>query len=281
MKIGITDAGGGFRGIYACGVFDYCMDNNIKFDLGIGVSAGSANLSSFISGQRGRNYTFYTEYGFRRQYASFYNFVKNRSYVDADYVYGTLSNSDGENPLDYPALRDNPMDFIVVATDAITGAPKYFDKSDLQQDNYNVFKASSSIPFVCKPYIIDSVPYYDGALADPVPVEKAFSLGCDRVVVLLTKPENYHRTSERDEKLAARIIKTYPNAAAQLCGRAQKYNDSVALAKEYARQGKALIVAPEDTCGVDTLTRDKAALQRLYEKGYSDGQKIKEFINRD
>ena len=70
MKTGVIDVGGGFRGIYACGVLDYCLDQKIRFDFGIGVSAGSANLASFIAGQRGRNFTFYTEYGLRKQYAS-------------------------------------------------------------------------------------------------------------------------------------------------------------------------------------------------------------------
>ena len=56
MKTGIVDVGGGLRGIYAAGVLDYCMDKGIRFDLGIGVSAGSANLSSYAAGQRGRNY---------------------------------------------------------------------------------------------------------------------------------------------------------------------------------------------------------------------------------
>ena len=35
MKTGVVDVGGGFRGIYACGVLDYCMDENIRFDLGM------------------------------------------------------------------------------------------------------------------------------------------------------------------------------------------------------------------------------------------------------
>lgn len=84
-----------------------------------------------------------------------------------DYVYGTLSNHDGENPLDYAALRDNPKEFVVVAANAKTGEAKYFDKRDIRQDDYNVFKASSSIPFVCKPYFIHGVPYYDGRWAIP------------------------------------------------------------------------------------------------------------------
>ena len=38
-QIGVVDAGGGYRGIYAAGVLDYCLDHGIQFDLGIGVSA--------------------------------------------------------------------------------------------------------------------------------------------------------------------------------------------------------------------------------------------------
>ena len=111
MKTGVIDVGGGLRGIYAAGVLDYCMEQDIRFDLGIGISAGSANLVSFAAGQRGRNYQFFTEYAFRKQYMGFRNFLFKRSFVDMDYVYGTLSCADGENPLDYPALRDNPMAF--------------------------------------------------------------------------------------------------------------------------------------------------------------------------
>lgn len=280
MKIGIVDVGGGFRGIYACGVLDYCMDKSIRFDLGIGVSAGSANLASYVAGQRGRNYIFYTEYGLRKQYASMGNFIRKRSYIDLDYVYSGLSDSGGENPLDYEALHDNPMEFIVVASDAESGETKYFDKSDLRQNSYHPLKASSALPFFCPPYEIDGRRYYDGALGDPVPVEKAFSLGCDRVVVLLTKPEAFIRDPKQDEKIAALIRRRYPTAAENLCQRARKYNEGVRLAQEYARQGKALIVAPDDVCGVSTLSRNKAALERLYEKGYGDGRKISDFLRK-
>ncbi len=278
MKIGIVDVGGGFRGIYACGVLDYCLDQNIRFDLGIGVSAGSANLASFLAGQRGRNYVFYTEYGLRKQYASMENFLRKRSFIDMDYVYGTLSNHDGESPLDCEALLKNPMEFIVVATNAVTGEAKYFDKRDIHQDEYDVLKASSSIPFVCKPYYIQGTPYYDGALGDPVPVEKAFALGCDRVIVLLTKPVNVRRTSQRDEKLAARIRKQYPAAAESLCQRANRYNEGVDAAQNYAKSGKVMIVAPDDTCGVNTLSRNPAKMKQLYEKGYADGEQVKSFV---
>ena len=281
MKVGVIDVGGGFRGIYATGVLDYCQDNAIEFDLALGISAGSANLASFVAQQRGRNYTFYTEYAFRKQYASLRNFIRGRGFFDVDYVYGTLSNSDGEYPLDYPALRDNPAEFIVIATDAVTGEATYFDKSSLSQDNYAPLKASSSIPFVNKPYFIDGKPYYDGALGNPVPVEKAFQLGCDLVVLILTKPADKPRGQGSDVKLAKRIKKKYPKAAEQLTLRAKHYNEGVAAAQKYAKQGKLVIVSPDDTCGVDTLHKDKESLKKLYAKGYADGQKIKDFLRKN
>lgn len=281
MKTGVIDVGGGLRGIYAVGVLDYCMDQKIRFDVGIGVSAGSANLASFAANQRGRNHQFYTEYAFRKQYMSLENYLKKRNYVDLDYVYGTLCRADGENPLDYPALRDNPMAFLVIATNAATGEAKYFDKRDVHQDDYDVMKASSALPFVCKPYPVQGVEYFDGALGDPIPVEKAFEMGCDRVVLILTKPENTPRASGKDELFARGIQRRYPVAAEKLRQRARRYNEGVARAQEYARQGRVLIVAPDDTCGIDTLKKDREAMERLYEKGYADGRKITDFLHAE
>ena len=278
MKTGIVDVGGGLRGIYAAGVFDYCMDRDIHFDLSIGVSAGSANVASYMAGQRGRNYTFYTEYAMRKEYMSSKNLLTHRSYIDLEYVYGTLSNSAGEYPLDYGAVMENPGEMLVVATNALTGSARYFDKSDLAQDRYDIFKASSAIPFVCQPYPVNWMPYFDGALGDPVPIEKAFAWGCDKVVVLLTRPADRQRGPGKDAFFADRIQHRYPFAARKLRTRVKRYNEGVALAKRYQAEGRALIIAPDDTCGVDTLTRDRAALMRFYHKGYRDAQAILAFL---
>lgn len=280
-KVGIIDVGGGLRGVYAAEVLDYCLDNNIQFDVGIGVSAGSANLASYTANQPRRNHTFYTEYALRKQYMGIGNFIRKKSFIDLDYVYGTLSNSDGESPLDYNALAHNHMEFIVVATEAETGQVKYFNKNNISPDNYDIFKASSAIPYVCQPYIIDNVPYYDGALADTIPIEKAFQLSCDKIILLLTLPKDTIRTPDKDIMLAKRIQKKYPLAAEKLRNRAEQYNNGVALAKKYEEQGKLLIVAPDDTCGVSTLSRDAQALCNLYEKGYKDSAKIGKFLYAD
>lgn len=147
--------------------------------------------------------------------------------------------------MDYEAFARNPMDYMVVATEVETGKVKYFD----------------------------------GALGDPIPVEKALEAGCEKVVLVLTRPENTVRTSDQDEKLAAQIQKKYPFAAQKLRERAERYNEGIRRAMEYAKQGKVLIVAPDNIEGMSTLKRDVQAMNNLYQKGRKDAEKIKEFLS--
>lgn len=250
MKSAVIDVGGGLRGIYA-------------------------------AGQIGRNYQFYTEYSKRREYMSFRNFLRRKSYIDMDYIYGVLSNDDGENPLDYPAMAENPMELVIVATNAITGKAKYFDKRDITQNNYDAIKASCSIPFVCRPYVINGIPYYDGALSDPIPIGKAFSMGCDRIVLILTKPKHFRRTPGKDLLIARGIHRKYPEAADRMRHRADTYNFWLDKAAGYEQEGKLLIIAPDDTCGMDTLTRDAGAMKQFYEKGLQDGGAVSRFLREE
>lgn len=281
MKLGVVDVGGRLRGVYASGIFDFCLTEEIRFDVCVGVSAGSANIASYAAGQRGRNFLFYTEYPFRKDYMGVQSFRRNRSYLNLDYIYGTLSNSGDENPLDYQAIQKSPAELVIVACNARTGEARYFGKTDLKPDDYRVLKASSAIPFICRPYEVEGVPYYDGALGDPVPVEKSFEAGCERVVVILSKPRDMLRTPEKDPLFARLIQRNYPLAAESLRRRSERYNDGVRRAMEYERQGRALILAPDDTCGVDTLTKDQAALRALYQKGQQDARRILDFIPAD
>ena len=170
MKYGVIDVGGGLRGIYGAGVLDRCLEEDLRFDLCIGVSAGSANMTSYLAGQHGRNKPFYDEYSFRREYMSVHNLIRKHSYLDLGYVYGTLSNAGGENPLDYAALARSPAELCVVAANAQNGEAQYFTKADLHPDDYRILMASCCIPVAGKPIEIGDVPYYDGALGDTIPL---------------------------------------------------------------------------------------------------------------
>ena len=123
-KIGVIDVGGGLRGIYAAGVFDWCMENDVQFDYDIGISAGSANLASYISGQHGRNYPFYEEYSMRKQYMGVGNMLHGGSFLNLQYIYGTLSNAGGENPLNFAKMNANPAEWYMIATNAPGRLPR-------------------------------------------------------------------------------------------------------------------------------------------------------------
>lgn len=278
MKLGIIDVGGGLRGIYGAGVLDRCLDENIHFDCCIGVSAGSANMTSYVAGQRGRNKPFYDDYSFRKEYMSVKNLVQKRSYLDLGYVYGTLSNEGGENPLDYPAMMADPAELYIVAENARTGRARYFSKEELHQNDYRPLMASCCIPVIDQPTEIAGELYFDGGLADPVPLEKAFALGCDHVAVILTKPIVPERNDKRDGKLANLLRRNYPASAEGLEKRAARYNTAVRKALKLEQQGTTCIIAPDSTEGMSTLTKDKDSLERMYQKGVRDAEKLVQWV---
>lgn len=275
---GIMDVGGGLRDIYSAGIYDYLLDEGISVDYCIGVSAGSANLITYLAKQKKRNYTFYMEYAFRKEYMSLQNVRKYGSLFGFDYIYSELCNHDGENPIDYETFKSNKTDYKVVATDAESGKPHYFNKTDIGQDNYDVLKASCSIPIVCKPYSVNGRLYYDGGVSDPMPYKKAFSDGCDKLIAILTRPLDYVKPPQKYMRLVNHSLKKYPNIAKLISERHTRYNGAVAELLELQKEGRVKIIAPADCFGIETISRDRQAFQKLYDEGYKDAEKIAEYI---
>ena len=266
--IGIVDVGGGMRGVFGCGVTDFLLDNDITFDYCLGVSAGSANLASYVSRQRGRNYRYYTKYSLRSEYMSAFNFVTKHSFFDLDYVYSVLSDSDGEDPLDYKTLSQSNQIYKAVATNGETGEPHYFTKDDFRQDFYEPLKASSAIPGVCKPVSIDGTDYFDGGVSDPIPVEKALADGCDHVFLILTKPIDFVKKPEMFKSAYTKVLKNYPAVIKKLNIRHETYNNEIKKALELSKEGKVTIIAPDGGYSVTAFTRNIRELNHLYNEGY-------------
>lgn len=279
-KIGIVDCGGGLRDIYGAGIFDYLIDNDISVDYCIGVSAGSANIASYLAKQKGRNKVFYDDYSFRKEYLSFSNFKKTGSYINLDYVYGTLSKEGGEYPLDFDAMMKNDTEMVVVASDAETGKPKYFYKRDFVKNDYGMFSASCCIPIVNKPYKWRGGTYYDGGITDPIPVQKAYADGCKKVIVIITRPIDFRKKDDKKNKFFyRRLKKIYPEFERKLENRCELYNHTLEnLLKNDVKEGKVLIIAPENDFGMKTLEKDKEKLGAMYQEGYQDGEKIQNFL---
>ena len=279
--IGCIDVGGGLRDIYGAGVFDYLLDNEIYFDCCIGVSAGSANCASYVARQKGRNKQFYTDYSLRKEAMSPLNYIKTGSYLDLEYIYGSLSAETGENPLDFETMKNSDTEFYVVATNAKTGRARYFNKrDDIRKDDYAVIMASSCLPLVCKPIKVYSSYYFDGGISDPIPLKKMLDKGCDKIVIILTKPIDAEVKQLKNEVGARFLRRKYPAISRAIDSMTEKYTSTLTKALELEEEGKVLIIAPDDIFGMKTLTRDVDKLNALYEKGYSDAEKIKEFLEK-
>lgn len=279
--LGLIDVGGGTRGAFTAGIYDYLMDRGVQpFDYLLGVSAGSANMITYLAKQRGRNLRSYTDYVFRPEYMSVRNLLRTGSYLDLDYIYGTLCGANGEDPVDMEAFRASAARYEAVVTDAETGQALYFDKSELLDGDFSVVKASCAVPGFVRPYPVHGRPGFDGGVADPVPYRRALAQGCDALVVLLTRPREYRRPPLKHRSALKRLLRDWPDTYAALERRSVLYNEQVAAVMELEREGKALLIAPTDISGMSTLKKDRDAILLLYYMGYAQGQKLLDFIGR-
>lgn len=269
-KIGLVVEGGGMKCAYGAGVLDRFLDKHISFDYCVGVSAGAANAASFLAGQRERNLRFYTIHVKDPKYISFRNYIRDGQIFGLQYIYGTMSNSGGIDPLDYEAVMQNPCEYEIVATDGITGKPKYFNKNDLKKDDFTPIMASCALPVFCKPVQCQNRYYYDGGVSDSIPVQRAFDLGCDKVITILSKPRSFVKQPEEHRKIYSHKLRKFPGTVRALDQRHVMYRKEIALLKLAEEEGRALVFAPDDTIKISTFTKDPAVEQQLYDHGVRD-----------
>ncbi len=274
--IGIVDVGGGMRGVYSSGIYDSFLDEGFMADYCLGVSAGAANLITYIAGQRGRTLKFYSEYPKRRDYMSFSNLIRKGAFLDLDYVYGTLSNEGGENPLDYRTFSKSPVLFRAAATRGSDGKSHYFTGDDVYLNDYSILKATCCLPVVCKNTVISGETYFDGGLSNPMPVEKAFRDGCDRVVLILTKPREEYLKPLRYAPMLKVLMPDYGNIAYLVKTYHERCAESLKRIAEYEKEGRVIVLEPKDCYGMKTLTIATEPIMRLYGQGYRDGKKLLE-----
>lgn len=267
MKRGIVLEGGALRTMYSSGVCDGLLEAGLSFDYLVGVSAGIAYGVSFLSGQFGRNLEIVTRYANDKRYMSARNMVRpgNRHcYFGLDFVYGDIPNK--LVPYDYAALdRWNGLAEAVV-TDVETGRAVYFplDKEDKQ---FVLLRATCAMPLLFPIFDYRGVRCLDGGVADAIPWKRALEMGCDRVVVVLTRERSYHRQTDRLMALIRRVYRRYPKFIDAMERRAQIYESSRAELFEAEQRGDVLIFAPDSTEGFSRTERDVVKIHALWQQG--------------
>lgn len=264
--------GGGMRGIYTAGVLEYFLENDINFPYVAGVSAGACHAFSYISKQKGRNRRIMIDYINDKRYLSFRNYFKEKSLFGMNFIFDEIPNNLVK--FDYETFENDNRDFYIGVTDIVTGESIYYNKKELNDPNL-IVRASSSLPLVSPIVEYENKKLLDGAIADPIPIEKALRDGYEKFVVVLTRNLGYKKEKDKSIRLAKRFYKKYPNLIKLMETRHEVYNRQLDLIDELEKQGRAIVIRPSEKLQVDRFTKDKNKLEGLYKLGYLDGKKIR------
>lgn len=267
MKTGLVLEGGALRAISSSGVCDALLDGNIMTDYVIGVSAGIAYGVSYVSKQSRRNLEVVTRYAPDKRYMGMNNLVdkSNRSYFGLKFAYDTIPNE--LIPFDYDTFAAYPGEVEAVVTNLNTGRADYLPVPRHDKES-RLLQATCAMPLLFPIYRINGQPYLDGGAADSIPWQRALEQGCERVLVVLTRPRSYRRKPDQMIRLIRKQYKQYPKFVRAMETRAERYNQNRKQLFEMEREGKLMVIAPQSTLGVGRIERDTEKLRLLWAEGY-------------
>lgn len=278
MKTGLVLEGGALRTIFSSGVCDALLDKGLPLpDYTVGVSAGIAYGVSYLSRQSRRNLKLVTTYANDRRYMGWRNMVdrRNRSYFGLKFAYETIPNQ--LLPFDYETFAAYPGTVEAVVTNLNSGKAEYLPVP--RRDSHNLLlQATCAIPVLFPVIELDGQPYLDGGCADAIPWRRCFDVGCDRVVVILTRERDYHKDGDNSIRMMERHFRKYPNFVETMRTRSERYNASREELFDLEAQGKLLVIAPEDTLGCSRTEKDLEILRALWQSGYFAGTRRAEEI---
>lgn len=270
MKVGLVLEGGALRTIFSTGVLDAMLQQKLMADYVVGVSAGIAYGVSYVSRQPRRNLEIVTRFVNDRRYMGMNNLMDrdNRSYFGLEFTYNTIPNE--LVPFDYDTFDAFPGLVEAVVTNLETGRAEYMEVTTEDRENL-VLQATCALPLMFPIYHLNGKPYLDGGAADAIPFRRALEQGCDRVVVLLTKPRGYVRKMEKAEKLIERCYRQYPKFCETMRKRARCYNETREELFQLEKEGKIILFAPERLYGVGRIEHNVEKLRLLWADGYQQG----------
>lgn len=194
MKIGLVLSGGGIRGVAHLGVIKALQEHGFTFAHVSGVSAGSIIGAFYCNGYSPEEILEIIEK------TSLYKVVRPaiswRGLLRMDKVIGEFKSYFDDDS--FEALKI-PLD--IAATDVTHGTVKYFNSGPLLR----AVLASSSIPIVFDPVMIDQTYYIDGGILNNLPVEPVKKT-CDRIIGIHTNPVGISKGSINMKMLMERSL---------------------------------------------------------------------------
>lgn len=231
--------GGAMRGLYSAGVLDVFMQNSITTDAIYGVSAGALFGINFKSRQIGRAIRYNVKYAHEKNYMGLYSLITTGDIMNKEFCFDKLVNE--LDPFDFETFDNSPIDFFAVVTNVDSGKAEYIKITNARR-GLEALRASGSMPFVSKCVEIDGSKYLDGAISDPIPFQKALDEGYEKIIVVLTRPENYRK--QKDNLPYNLIYKKYPNFIKTAIQQYEHYNKTLDLIKKYENEGRIIVLRP-------------------------------------
>lgn len=268
--------GGGMRGLYTAGVLDSFLDNDIKVDTIIGVSAGVLFGVNYVSRQKGRALRYNKKYIKDKRYISISSYIKTGNMINKDFAYYKMSKD--LDKFDNETFKKSNINFYATVTNVETGFPEYILFKDAFKE-MELLRATSSLPFISKIVEYNGKKYLDGALSDSIPINKALSLGFDKIIVVLTRPA-YYRKKKQNMLFTKVYYKKYPNLVKAMEKKYKDYNDTLDFLNELEKSGKIFVIRPSKLVKIKRLEKDKEKLQEIYDLGFYDSNKNIESLKK-
>ncbi len=278
MKTGLVLEGGASRGYFTVGALDALIDIGFKADLLVGTSAGIANGVSFVSNQRGRGLQIGLEYLNDKRYMGMRHLLnpKKRSYYNVQFVFDELPNK--LIPFDKEAFDNSGCKVLAALTNINTGKCEYHAVTS-EDTEWKVVVASCALPILFQPVKIDGNLYMDGGITEPIPFRKALDEGCDKTVVILTRERSYIKSKEAALGISGFLYRKYEGLKKALETRTEMYNDRHHELLELEKEGKIILIAPEeDTSSWKRTEKRPEKIQEMYDIGYRTVMNYKDKI---
>lgn len=270
MKTGLLLEGGAMRGLYTAGALDVFMEKELPVDGIVGVSAGALFGMNYKSKQSGRVLRYNKKYANDKRYMGMHSLLTTGNIMNEEFCFHRLVNA--LDPVDFETYRNSKEVFYAVVTNMETGRAEYHRLDDLEQpDQLEYLRASGSMPFVSKPVVVHGKKYLDGGVADSIPIRQIMKMGYDKVIVILTRPENYRK--KRSNQLAPQIVyRSYPKLVDAINHRYQNYNDSLDEILRLEKEGRIFVLRPSRQVSIRRIEKDLDKIQEMYELGRADAQ---------
>ena len=280
MKIGMVLEGGAMRGMYTAGVLDVFLDNDIKVDGIIGVSAGVLFGVNYCSKQRGRALRYNKRFCKDKNYMSLYSLIKTGNLINKQFALYDVPLI--HDVFDTEEYKKSKTKFYATVTNVKTGLAEYIELDDIIAQ-MEVLRATGAMPYVSKIVDYEEERYLDDALADSIPIDKCMEMGYDKIIVVLTKPMNY-RKKKRPSWMAKLVYKKYPKLVEAINTRYIQYNKTMEKIEQLEKEGKIFVFRPSRKVKMSRVEKDPEKLQEMYDLGISDAtesiKKLNKFLSK-